>query len=495
MARRASRGTAAPAGRPSTRAVGGSWAPLANADAHLIADAAFDILERVGLSEAPPDVSALVSEHGGRSHDGRLMFPRELVENMLALSPKTVTLCGQAPENDLIVGGTETHPGTGGAAPNVADLNTGDIRPSSLLDLRDAARLADALPHVHFFSRSLVAGDISDPLALDLNTAFASLCGTSKHVMVQASDLSHVPHIARMCHLIAGSEDAFRARPFLSLNINHVVPPLRLHAESARVLIEAARLGIPVHANVFGQLGASSPVTLAGSVAQTLAEALAGIVLAQLAAPGALVIAGPRPMITDLRTGGFSGGSGEQAMATAMAVQVLRLWSLPCSVIAGATDSKLPDHQAGYEKALTVLTAMQAGAHLVTQAAGTQAGLMAVDFSAMVADNDMLGALMRANMPPVVDQTTLALDAIADVARGEGHYLGRPETYARMRSDFLYPEVADRSSITDWQTAGATDMAARARQRAIAILRDHHPSHLSSEMRVTLLQAFPSLKA
>lgn len=495
MARRASRGTATPAGRPSTRAVGGSWAPLANADAHLIAEAAFGILERIGLSEAPPEVVELVSEHGGRKSDGRLLFPRALVEEMLALTPKTITLCGQVPDNDLTVGGTETHPGTGGAAPNISDLQTGDIRPSNLSDLRDAARLADALPHVHFFSRSLVAGDIPDPLDLDLNTAFASLSGTTKHVMVQASDPSHVLHIAHMCNLVAGSESAFRARPFLSLNINHVVPPLRFHAESALVLIEAARRGIPVHANVFGQLGASSPVTLAGSVAQTLAEALAGIVLAQLAAPGARVIAGPRPMITDLRTGGFSGGSGEQALATAMAVQVLRLWSLPCSVIAGATDSKLPDHQAGYEKALTVLTAMQAGAHLVTQAAGTQAGLMAVDFSAMVADNDMLGALMRTNKPPVVDETTLALDAIADVVRGEGHYLGRPETYARMRSDFLYPEVADRSSIADWQTAGATDMATRARQRAITILRDHHPSHLSPEMRETLLQAFPTLKA
>ncbi|SDE07401.1 trimethylamine methyltransferase family protein [Ruegeria marina] len=495
MARRSSRGPAAPSEFPSTHAVGGSWRPLSPEGTNRIADSAFDILARIGLSDAPPEVVTLVLDRGGRRTGNRLLFPRSLVEETLAGTPGSVTLYGQTPVHDLIVGGNETHPGTGGAAPNVTDIQTGEIRPSTLSDLGDAARLADALPHVRFFSRSLVAGDIPDPLALDLNTAFASLSGTSKHVMVQASDPSHVPLIARMCHLIAGSEAAFRARPFLSLNINHVVPPLRFHAESAMVLMEAARHGIPAHANVFGQLGASSPVTLAGSVAQTLAEALAGIVLTQLAVPGAPVIAGPRPMITDLRTGGFSGGSGEQALATAMAVQVLRHWSLPCSVIAGATDSKVPDNQSGYEKALTVLTAMQAGAHLVTQAAGMQAGLMAVDFAAMVADNDMLGTLLRANMPPVVDDTTLAFDAIAEVVRDEGHYLGRPETYARMRSDFLYPEIADRASIADWQAAGSTDMATRARHRAMAILKDHHPGHVSPQLRKTLMREFPDLRA
>ena len=185
----------------------------------------------------------------------------------------------------------------------------------------------------------------------------------------------------------AGGEAAFRARPFLSLNINHAVPPLRFHGTSAEVLAEALRHGIPVQCNVFDQLGASSPVTLAGSVAQTLAETLAALALVHALAPGAPAIAGPRPMITDLRTGGFS---GEQALATAMCCQVLRHWDLPCSAIAGATDAKLPDAQAGYEKALTVNTALQAG-------------LMGVSFPAMVIDNDMLGAILRANVPPRSD--------------------------------------------------------------------------------------------
>ncbi len=138
-------------------------------------------------------------------------------------------------------------------------------------------------------------------------------------------------------------------------------------AEAALTIL--AEIGVPVHANAFGQRGASSPVTLAGSVAQTLAETLAGLAFAHTLDPNALVICGPRAMITGLRTGGFCGGSGEQALATAMCCQVLRFWDLPCSVIAGATDRKMPDAQAGYEKALTVVTARAAGANLVTEAA------------------------------------------------------------------------------------------------------------------------------
>jgi Trimethylamine:corrinoid methyltransferase len=282
-------------------------------------------------------------------------------------------LAGQTIENDLSVGGNYVYAGTGGAAPNLQNPKTNEYVPSKLKDLYNAARLADRLTNISFFSRSLVAGDIKDPLEFDLSTAAASLAGTSKHVMVQASHWSHVIAIAELCYKIAGGEDSFRKRPFLSLHVNHAVPPLRFDPASIKVMMEAVKRGIPVHCNVFGQLGASSPVTIAGSVSQTLAENLAGLVAVHILDPDAVSIAGPRPMITDLRTGGMAGGAPEQLMATAAAVQVMRHWKVPCSVIAGATDSKLVDFQSGYEKAVTINSAAQTGANLITQAAGSQA--------------------------------------------------------------------------------------------------------------------------
>ncbi|MEM7426329.1 MAG: trimethylamine methyltransferase family protein [Pseudomonadota bacterium] len=474
---------------PSLKAVGGTWKPVEEEDAARIADAALSIISEIGLSQAPPIVVDAIVSNDGRLENDRLRFDRAFVEEAIAGTPKIVKLCGQDPVHDLQVGGCNAFTGTGGAAPNVVDPD-GMYRPSTLADLYDVARLSDALPHVQFFSRSLVARDLEDPGLLDINTTFACLTGTTKHVMVQASDPAHVAPIAEMCGLVAGSEEAFRARPFLSLHCNHIVPPLRFHAESAEVMAEGVRLGIPVHCNVFGQLGASSPVTLAGSVAQTLAEALAGVAFVHALDPQAPRIAGPRPMITDLRTGGMAGGAGEQATATAIACQVLRMWDLPCSVIAGATDSKVPDAQAGYEKALTVGTAIQAGANLVTQAAGMQAGLMGVSFAGQVIDNDMLGTLLRANLRPEVSEEALGLGAIAEVVTGEGHFLGRPETYARMKSDFLYPQLADRSSPEEWAEAGNPDLLLAADQRVREILTSHKPAHLGPDVLAELRARF-----
>jgi len=404
--------------------------------------------------------------------------------------PKQVLLAGQNALHDLKLGGSASYTGTGGAAPTVLDDETKTYHPSTLADLFSAARLADTLDHIHFFSRSVVARDIEDPLEFDLGTAVASVFGTSKHVVVSASEAAHVPKIAELCYEIAGGEAAFRERPFLSLNINHAVPPLRMHAQSIAVMHAAVDAGIPVHCNVFGQLGASSAVTLAGSVAQTLAEVLAGLAFVHALDPQAPRIAGPRPMIIDLRSGGMAGGAGEQSMATAMAAQALRAWQIPCSVIAGATDSKLVDFQSGYEKATTIQSAMQSGANLITQAAGAQAALMGVSFAAMVADNDMLGAILRANILPEISEETLALAAITEVVAGEGHFLGRPETYARMRSDFLYPDVADRGLIEEWQASDKLDMGSRAAQQARMVLQNHWPKHTSQALRDRYLKRF-----
>ena len=459
-----------------------TFSPIDISDVKKIADASIKILAEIGMSDAPEELCELVLEHGGKLEGNRLIYPPALIKNAIENHKRVVLLAGQTSENDLLVGGNCVYAGTGGAAPNLQKLKTNEYVESKLNDLYDAARLADSLSNISFFSRSLVAGDIKDPLEFDLSTAAASLAGTSKHVMVQASHWSHVVAIADLCYKIASGEENFRNRPFLSLHVNHAVPPLRFDPESIKVMMEAVKRGIPVHCNVFGQLGASSPVTIAGSVAQTLAENLAGLVAVHILHPDASSIAGPRPMITDLRTGGMAGGAPEQSMATAAAVQVMRYWGIPCSVIAGATDSKLVDFQSGYEKALTINSAAQTGANLITQAAGSQASLMAVNFGAMVADNELIGVLFRSNKIPEISNETLMHESIKEVVNNEGHYLGHPETYRRMKSDFYYPNIADRKSIEEWANSEQMDMGKRAEIEALEILKNYWPSHLPTKI-------------
>lgn len=479
MRRNRNRSKADEAGRvPVDHHVGGGINRLSQDDLNQLLNAAIQILETIGLSEVSPEISNIMCAAGAQISGQRITFSKSLILETLEHMPKTVLLAGQAPEFDMHVGGPNVYLGTGGAAPMVQDATNTAYRPAKLQDLYDAARIAQACSHIDFFARSVVARDIEDPCKLDRATTAASLMGCAKHVIVQASDAAHVSDIARLCYDIAGGEDAFRSRPFLSLNINHAVPPLRIHSESMLVMQSAVKFGIPVHCNVFGQVGASSPVTLAGAAAQTLAETLAGLIWVHILDPSAPRIAGPRPMITDLRSGGLAGGSGEQALANSMVLQVLRYLDVPCSIIAGATGSRHLDHQAGYEKALGISAAISAGANLVTQAAGSQASLMGTSLAGMIADNDMLGAVLRAHAPVTISQDTLALEAIQAVTEGEGHFLGQPETYARMRSDFIYPDISERAGATDLDQITATDMQERAIERVQGIINGAGSTHL-----------------
>ncbi len=470
---------------------GGRFNPLVRNQAEAIHEAALEILESVGLSGAPDRVINAVVAAGGRLTDNdRLQFPAHLVERAIAEKAGPVHLSGQDPRHDMNLADCRVHTGTGGAAPEIIDSGTGRYRPSNLSDLHDAARLVDTLEHVHFFSRPLVARDMPDAETLDINTAYACLAGTAKHVCVSASDPKHVAAIARMCFAIAGSRTEFLHRPFLSLNINHVVPPLGFATTACDVLVNAAEMGIPVHVNTFGQLGATGPVTLAGSIAQTIAETLAGLTTAWLINPETQVVFGPRPMVTDLRTGAMSGGGGEQALLTAASIQMAHHSRLANSTIAGATDSKLPDTQSGHEKGLTVTIAAHAGANMITQACGMHAGLMGVSLESYVIDNDMLGAILRSLAPIEVSDETLATQEIASVVAGEGHFLGRAETLRRMTGDFLYPGISDRRPRELWEASGSPDIRSVANEHVKSCLREHFPSHLDRSTRNRLRQEF-----
>lgn len=471
---------------------GGGFNPLDPAGIAMVHDAACELLAQTGLSEASSSAIQLVEAAGGSINDaGRLLFPTSLVESAIKGLPRDFTLYGRVDDTDLVLKQNKVHVGTGGASPQLYDMQLERYRPSCLGDLYDAARLVDTLAHVHFFSRPLVARDMADVRRLDVNTAYASLAGTQKHVFTSASNRQSVRDIATICYQLAGSKAAFQERPFLTLNINHAVPPMRFDAESVEVLIEAVECGIPVSVNTFGQLGASSPVTIPGCVAQTTAETLAGMVIVWLVDEQAKAVFGPRPMITDLRTGAMAGGSGEQAMLTAASIQMARHYGLPSSTIAGATESKIADAQSGYEKCLTVSQTAQAGANIVTQACGAQASLMGISFEAMVIDNDMLGCVLRATNSVDISSQTLSASNIGAVSSGVGHFLGEADTYARMHSDFLYPNIADRTEIDVWEAAGSHDIRQVAAAHAKAVLENYRPYHIDATSDSILRASLP----
>lgn len=456
--------------------IGGRYRPLSSDEEDLVAETALELLATLGCAQAIPSMIERVTAQGGRlTEDGRLLFPRDLVGWAVKGARRDLVLYSRGDKPDVDLAGARVHTSSGGGAPEVLDLDTGEYRPGTAQDLYDAARICDAMDHIHHFSRSIVVRDAPDNRSLDVNTAYACLMGTAKPVSVSITDPENVSDIAEMCYLIAGGEEAFRARPFLTVMVCHVVPPMRFAQESCETLEAALLAGFPVQIISAGQAGATSPATIAGSLVQAVAETLAGYVFARLIDPDGRIIFAPKPLVADLRTGAMSGGGGEQAELMAAAAQMGRYFDLPTSSIAGITDSKLPDGQAGAEKTLAVALAAHAGSNLVTQACGMQASLLGVSHAAYVADNDMLGNILRSIRGSEISAENLAADVIAEVCRGEGHYLGHPQTLARMKSDYVYPAISDRQPPSDWLERGGTDMAERAKAKVRDLLATHYP--------------------
>ena len=471
--------------------IGGALRPLSDADLSAITQHAFDILARVGMSGLPEPATQRALRAGATQRaDGRLCFPENMILSALARAPKQVHLPGFTPERDLVIGGGRVHIGTGGAAVQVLE-ESGAYRDSQLSDLYRLMRVLDASPNIQYGVRPVVARDITDPFELDVNSAFACMKATSKPIGVSFCHADHVAPIVRMFDMALGGEGAFRARPFCMAVIVHVVPPLTFAAEGVEMLEQAVAAGMIPQICSAGQSGATSPVTLAGALAQGLAESLAGLLVVDGIQPGAPCIYALMPFISDLRTGAMTGGGGEAAVANAAAAQLLAHVGLPSTVSAGMTDSNLVDAQAGYEKGYTVALAGHAGADMINLSVGMLGSIMVASAEAMVIDDDMCGAILRSIRGIEVSEATLDLEAIERVVTQDGHYLGESETLKRMKSDFYYPALGSRQSVTDWVDGGQQTVWDRACARVRDILAAPPASHLDPQAEAAIRAKFP----
>lgn len=466
--------------------LGGRYQPLGPRALAEISDAAFAILEKTGMADCPQALAAeAISAGAVRRADGRLCFPRRMVEKAIGRAQKRVNLPGFAEDAGLTIGGGYVHIGTGGAAVEVPGIS-GGFREARLTDLYQLMTLVGRAGNVHYGIRPIVARDMETPLALDINTAFTCLSACPKPIGISFDNAGHVAPVTRLFDLALGGSGAFRRQPFCLGVIVHAVSPLRYAPEGVEIMRAAIRSGMPLQICTAAQAGATSPVTLAGALAQGLAEALAGLMVVDLVQPGFPTILAFMPFISDLRTGAMTGGGGESAVANAAAAQLLLHLGLPSTVSAGMTDAKEPDAQAGYEKGYTVALAAQAGADMINLSVGMIGSLMAASPEALVIDNDMCGAILRAVRGVDLADDAIDLDMIEAVATGPGHYLGETQTLARMKTDYVYPVLADRLSLGQWQDAGCPKLHDRARalvREMTAVPPDHLPPDRDAAIR------------
>jgi len=446
----------------------GRYKPLSDADILKIHNTALNILEQIGIADAIPTGIEYMTKAGAKLTDkGRLIFPRALVEDTLAKAARNFPLHGQDPRHDMEPWGKRVYFGTAGAAVHIVDPVTGEYRESTTKDLYDIARMVDTLDNIHFFQRSVVCRELPDPMEMDFNTCYASVMGTTKHVGSSWVHQDHLKKSLEMLHLIAGGEDKWRARPFVSQSNCFVVPPLKFAQDACGCLELAVHGGMPVLLLSAGQAGATAPAALAGAIAQEVAECLAGLVYVNSIKPGHPAIFGTWCFVSDLRTGAMSGGSPEQALLSAASAQLAQFYDLTGGTASGMTDAKMPDAQSGYEKAYNHALVGNAGANLIYESAGMQASLLGFSMESLMIDNDIIGAAQRTIKGIEVTDDSLSLEVIRDTC---------------LQSEYVYPLIGDRSNPKDWVEQGRPTILDRAIKSTKSILAKHYPRHVSDEI-------------
>lgn len=479
----------APPGQP-----GGQYRPLSEHDLQSIYDTALRLLAELGMGQVPDRLWRDLMQAGAVDlGNARIGLPNALVEDVIAKAAKTFVLHGRDPNRSIEVGGDKVYFGTGGAAVNTLDLDTGLYRPSTLRDLHDFTRLQDTLDNVAWFTRCCIATDVPDNYDLDVNTAYALMKNTSKPVATAFTLAEHVDPIVRMFDIVAGGDGEFAKQPFVKAHISPVISPMRFGEDAVDVVYKCIEHNIPMSCITAAQAGATAPATLAGFLAQSLAETLASLVMVNVISPGFPMVFSNWPLVIDLRSGAFAGGGGETTLLNAASAQLSNWLGLPSGVACSMTDAKAIDAQYGVEKGMTSLAAALAGGNLIYESSGMTAALLGASFEAFILDDEMHAMTYRALRGVEVSDENLGFDAICSAILGDGHFLGSDQTYRAMERDYHYPKLADREQPRTWAEDGAKDAWSRAKNKARGILETYHPSYLTEDQDARIREMFKIL--
>ncbi len=472
---------------------GGLYKPLTNDNIETIHNASLKILEEIGFTYEPglEDTVELLEKAGAHVDRkyARITFPKGLVTEQVSKAPKEVILYGRNGKNDLDLTENQVHLGTGGAAIRVLDLQTSTARPTTLNDIYQIGRLVDSLDNIHFYLRPCIPTNIPES-EYDVNTYYACLKATGKHVMSGVNNEDSLHKVIELASLIAGGKEKLLEKPFVSVITSFSISPLKLDPQATLIMQEAIRNKIPVALSAAPMSGSTSPMTMAGTLAQLHAEQLAGICICQLTNPGAPLLYGGIPGMANLKTMGYLGGAVECGMMNAAIHQLADYIKIPNYNSSGLTDSKIPDTQAGWEKAITTLLAVMGGSNYVHHAAGMLESMIAVAYEQYVIDDEIIGMCCKVLKGIDVDKEHLALEVIDSVKPG-GNFMADNHTMTHMRKEYFVGNgVTDSRSRDKWEKHGSLDARNRAREIAKEILSKEEKFYISKEVDQSIRRKF-----
>jgi len=455
-------------------------------------EASLEVLENVGLLVRFEKARDLFARHGCivDSETQYVKFPRAVVEEYRRMIPPTFTFRGRDPKFDRVIPNDRPILVTGSSAPDIIDPLTGRERRARSDDIARIAHLVNELPAYDVFSVSTLADDAPDG-QFTLARLYPALKHCLKPIRSTTKDMDDIHAILRLLYAIAGSEAAYMERPFVTHHYCPVVSPLTMDHLSTEAVMYFSEKGLPVYPSIVPNAGLTSPMSMAGTLAQGNAEFLAAAVLMQMTREGTPTIYASLPTIADMRTGAYASGGIECGMLHMAFAQMARFYNVPSGGYIGLTNSKINDAQSGYETGMSVVAGLLGGADMFN-AGGLLDALKAFDFAKAVIDDEIFTMLKRMRRGIDFKEEDLALDVIAQVKPG-GSFMMSPHTAKRMKTEAILTKLADREARTIWEKKGALDTHARAMKRANEIFAKASAAVFSDEVESRIRAEFPDL--
>jgi trimethylamine--corrinoid protein Co-methyltransferase len=452
---------------------------LTSEDIHEIYRAALRVLGDIGMEIQHEGALALLQNAGCSIHNGRMItIPESLVEKSIHSAPDAISIYDRNSRPVMDLGGYRSYFGTGSDL--IYSLNTSQIRHHCVLeDVRRAARVCDALPHIDFIMSFAHPNDI-DPTRAYLAEFLAMAEHSVKPIVCTAASRKDLTRIWELSKCLRGNEANLREKPYF-IHYAEPISPLKHPFDSLDKLLFCGEKGIPVIYSPAPIAGSTAPLTIAGHVIQGLSECFCGLVIHQLASPGAPFVMGMGPAVLDMATGQCSYNAPEYYMAYMTMIEMSHHVNLPSWGYAGTSDAQIPDAQATFEAGLLTFMSAMAGANLNHDVGYLDFGRTG-SLEMIVIVDEMIDLIRRMKKGIPVDDETMALDVIRNVG-AHGEYLSHDHTLKHLRGTQWRPKLISRSGFEEWEASGKQSLIDRARIKLSGILENYRPDPLPDDLR------------
>ncbi|MCG8632645.1 MAG: trimethylamine methyltransferase family protein [Desulfobacterales bacterium] len=443
-----------------------------------IRQAAYDIVESVGFKCGHGEIHRMFKQAGAWVKDDIIRIPRFIVEGCLSSTPKGWSIYDREGRRAMEVEGEKSYFGTSTGSPSTRDAFTGEIRPTTIRDIEMGAHVADYLEHIDFVMPMGTAQDVPADTA-ELYEVPAMLRNTVKPSVFLCYSALGCEYVYEMASVVAGGREELSRKPFI-IAYPEAIAPLHFPDDVISRIFVAADRFVPQLAGSTVQAGATGPVTLAGVVTQITAESMIHITIAQLRKKGCPVSMSGNVGILDMRTALMTMGAPENSLATIAQAEVARSFNLPSWGLAGATDAKRLDVQAGIDSTFSILSQGLSKLNLIHDV-GYMASGMACSLEQLVMGNETCGMTKRFAEGITVTKETLARQVIENVGPA-GHFLAQKHTMDHFKTELSSANLMNLQSLSTWESAGCPTMEERVQEEIKMILDTHKPEPLSDKV-------------